>query len=76
MKLFLTIALLVLTISGSFEPAAASPDSSGHHKAMRICKQKYRDAVRGIKRLKGRDRKVRYEQARRDRAECEKLAPR
>ena len=74
MKLLLSSALLVLTIAGS--PVAASTDSSEHHKAMKICKQKYHDAVRGLKRLRGRDRRARYEQARRERAECERLAPR
>lgn len=76
MKLLLSSALLVLIIAGSLAPAAASPDSRQHRAAMKLCKQKYRDAVRGVKYLRGRQRRERIAQASQARAECERLAPR
>jgi hypothetical protein len=55
---------------------ALAKDSRQHRAAMRLCKQKYKDAIRGAKYLRSRQRRERIEQARRERAECERLAPR
>jgi hypothetical protein len=41
-----------------------------------VCKQNYKNAVRGAKYLKSRQRRERIEQARREREDCERLAPR
>lgn len=76
MKRVLCIAVLSLVIAASLVPASALADSRGHHAAMKLCKQRYKDAIRGIKRLKSHQRKARIEQARREREECENLAPR
>jgi hypothetical protein len=69
----LAIAFLLVAV---FSSQAAQADSREHHAAVKLCKKKYRDAVRGAKYLKGHQRRLRVEQARRERAECEKLAPR
>ena len=76
MKRVVCSAVLSLIIAASLVPASALADSRGHHAAMKLCKQKYKDAVRGAKYLKNHQRKARIEQARREREECEKLAPR
>jgi len=72
MHIGLSIALALAVLS----PAAIAQHSREHRAAMRLCKQKYRDAVRGAKYLRGHARRERIAQARRDRADCEKLAPR
>jgi hypothetical protein len=41
-----------------------------------VCKQNYKNAVRGAKYLRSHQRRERIEQARREREECERLAPR
>jgi hypothetical protein len=67
-------ALLVLAIAACLLAPATLADNKGRHAALKMCKQNYKNAVRGAKYLKGRDRKIRTEQARRDREECERLA--
>jgi len=74
-RLFLSLMISVLPFV-ALTPSAAFADSREHHAAIKICKQKYRDAVRGAKYLKRHQRTERIEEARRERAECEKLAPR
>lgn len=76
MKRFVCSAILALLLAVSLTPAAALADSRAHRAAIKLCKQKYRDAVRGAKYLKSRQRSDRIEQARRERKECERLAPR
>ncbi len=76
MKRVICSGLLYLVVTASFAPASAFADSREHHAALRLCMQTYRDAVRGTKRLKSHDRKERIAQARKEREECEKLAPR
>jgi len=68
--------VLSFAIAASFVTGYALADSRGHHAAIKLCKQKYKDAVRGLKHLKSHQRKARIEEARREREECEKLAPR
>jgi hypothetical protein len=59
--------------------AVAAPDSMAdsraHRAAIKLCKKKYKEAVRGTKYLKSRQTRERMEQARRERRECERLAP-
>ena len=75
MKRILIQSGLALMLSLSVAaPSAFGTDSRAHRAAMKVCKQKYKDAVKGIKYLKSRARRERLEQARRDRAECERLA--
>lgn len=57
-------------------PVTSAKQGRAHRAALRLCKQKYKDAIRGSKYLKGHDRRARRAQARRDREECERLAPR
>jgi phage anti-repressor protein len=68
-------ALLSIFLAATLTPAASSADNRAHRDAVILCKQKYRNAIRGAKYLKSRQRSERIEQARRERAECEKLAP-
>lgn len=66
------LSFLLLVI---IAPSSALADTRGHHAAIKLCKQKYRNAIRGAKYLKSRQRRVRIEQARREREDCERLAP-
>ena len=75
MKNFACGAVLTIFLAVALTPAAALADSRAHNAALKLCKQKYRNAIRGAKYLKSRQRAERIEQARRERAECEKLAP-
>lgn len=68
-------AVLSIFLAVAFLPATALAESRAHHAAVKLCKQKYKNAVRGAKYLKSKQRQDRIEQARRERAGCEKLAP-
>lgn len=68
----LIVSFLVLTTVLAPDSLA---DSRAHRAAIKLCKQKYKNAVRGTKYLKSRQTRERIEQARRERAECERLAP-
>jgi hypothetical protein len=74
-RLVLSVVISVLLLA-CLTPTGALADTRAHHAAIKICKLKYHDAVRGAKYLKKRQRIERIEQARRERAECERLAPR
>jgi hypothetical protein len=74
MKRILLLGSLALFLSASLAPAGLA-DSREHRRAIKVCKQKYKDAVRGAKYLKQKQRTERIDQARRQREECEKLAP-
>jgi len=74
MKRVVCSAVLSLVIAASLGSASALVDSRGHRAALKLCKQKYRNAVRGAKYLRSTQRKARIEQARREREDCEKLA--
>ncbi|HYV06950.1 MAG TPA: hypothetical protein VFB82_20305 [Blastocatellia bacterium] len=77
MKRFLTCATLAIALALTVAaPASLAKQTRAHRAAMRLCKEKYKDAIRGSKYLKGHDRRVRRAQARRDREQCERLAPR
>ena len=76
MKQIICCAVLSILLAVAFTPAAALADSRAHHAAIKVCKQRYKDAVRGAKYLKSRQRRERIEEARREREECERLAPR
>ena len=64
---------LALTVGSLTAPAAEHSDA--HKAAVRVCKQRYKAAIRGLKRLKSRDRRLRIEQARLERRQCIELAP-
>jgi hypothetical protein len=74
MKRFIRVALPSLLLVVSLAPPPSLADSRLHHAALKLCKQKYKDAVRGAKYLRGRQRKERIEQAKQDRKECERHA--
>lgn len=76
MKRFIRVALPGLLLVVSLAPAVSLADSRLHHAAIKLCKQKYKDAVRGAKYLRGRQRQERIEEAKLDRAECERHAAR
>jgi hypothetical protein len=76
MKQIICCAVLSIFLAVAFTPAAALADNRAHHAAIKVCKQRYKDAVRGAKYLKSRQRRERMEEARREREECERLAPR
>jgi len=66
----LAAALALPLIAG---PAIA--DSKEHHAAVKLCKQRYKNAVRGAKYLKHHDREARIEAAKQERERCIALAP-
>jgi hypothetical protein len=76
MKQIICRAVLSIFLAVAVTPAGALADSRAHHAAIKVCKQRYKDAVRGAKYLKSRQRRERIEEARREREECERLAPR
>lgn len=75
MKQIICGAVLSIFLAVALTPATALADSRAHHAAIKVCKQRYKSAVRGAKYLKSRQRRERIEQARREREECERLAP-
>ncbi|HSB12155.1 MAG TPA: hypothetical protein VLM38_21895 [Blastocatellia bacterium] len=76
MKRFMIHIGLSLAIAlGAAAPASPAKQTRAHRAAMRICKQRYKDAMRGARYLRGHDRRARRAQARKDREECERLAP-
>jgi hypothetical protein len=74
MKSVVLIVSFAFLLSTAVAPVSHA-DTRAHSAAIKLCKQKYRNAVRGTKYLKSRLRRERIEQARRERAECERLAP-
>lgn len=74
MKRIVLLGSLAFLLATSLAPASLA-DSRAHRAAIKLCKQKYRNAVRGAKYLKSRQRRERIDQARMEREECEKLAP-
>jgi len=74
MKRIVLLGSLAVLLGTSFAPTSVA-DSRTHRAAIKLCKQKYKNAVRGAKYLKKRQTRERIEQARRERAECERLAP-
>ena len=66
------IAALTLSV---ISPAAMAEHSAAHKAAVRVCKQRYKAAIKGLKRLRSRDRHLRIEQARLERQHCIELAP-
>ena len=74
MKRIMVLGSLALLFTISFDLNSLA-DSKAHSRALKVCKKRYKDAVKGAKYLKSRDRQERIEQARKEREECEKLAP-
>ena len=74
MKRFIRVALPALLLVVSLAPPPSMADSRLHKLSLKLCKQKYKDAVRGAKYLRGRQRKERIEQAKQDKKECERHA--
>jgi hypothetical protein len=76
MKRSLTNVVLSLALALSVcSSTALSFESAAHRAAVRVCKQRYKAAIKGLKRLRSRDTRLRMEQARRERRECIELAP-
>ena len=75
MKRIVCGALLTILLAAPLTAAGSLSDSRAHNAAVKMCKQKYKNAIRGAKYLKSRQRAERIEQARRERLECERLAP-
>jgi SLT domain-containing protein len=73
MRSLIRSAVAGLMLAASIAPGAAFAQRHGKHAAMRVCKQNYKNAVRGAKYLRGPERRARMEQARLERRECESL---
>ena len=65
------ISLLIALASSVIAPAALAQERNPHHHAAsKVCKQRYKDAVRGARLLRGQARKIRMAEAKRERREC------
>jgi hypothetical protein len=67
--------LLIAAITLAIPLSSVLADSPEHRAALKICKQRYKAAVKGAKYLKQRDREARIEEARRERSNCVANAP-
>jgi len=76
MRSLIRSGVVGLMLVASLTPGAVIAQRNGRHAAKKVCKQNYRDAVRGAKYLRGPERRARMEQARIERRECERLARR
>ena len=74
MKRIIVLGSLAVVFTISFQLTSLA-DSKARRGALKVCKQNYKNAVKGAKYLKSRDRQERIEQAKRQREECERLAP-
>ncbi|HWN99251.1 MAG TPA: hypothetical protein VNS63_08280 [Blastocatellia bacterium] len=73
MRAFLFVLVLFSFATATLPAPAESPERRA---ALKLCKQKYREATKGKKYLKSSDRKARVAAAREERRKCEELAPR
>jgi hypothetical protein len=67
------LLLIVLSLGLFLAPSLA--DSRQHRAATKICRQRYKAAIRGLKYLKHRARQARIAAAKKERDECLALAP-
>jgi hypothetical protein len=74
MKRMIVLGSLALLFVMSLD-LTSTADNKARSRALKVCKQRYKNAVKGAKYLKSRDRQERVEQAKREREECERLAP-
>ena len=74
-RLLIRTALAIALALSIGAPAAMAEHSAAHKAAIRVCKQRYKAALKGLKRLRSRDRRLRIEQARLERKQCIELAP-
>ena len=68
--------LFVLILFGmGIAPLPARAESPERRAALKLCRQKYRETMKGSKYLKGADRRARMAAAREERQKCRSLAP-
>jgi hypothetical protein len=67
------LVLILFTLNLAPQPARA--ESPERRAALKLCRQKYREAMRGAKYLKGSDKRARTTAAREERRQCKALAP-
>ena len=73
MRVFVFVLVLFSLTIATLPAHAESPERKA---ALKLCKQKYREATKGKKYLKSSDKKARVAAAREERRKCEELAPR
>ena len=72
MRSFLLASILFgMTVA----PLPARAESPERRAALKLCRQKYRETMKGAKYLKGADRRARQAAAREERQKCRSLAP-
>lgn len=76
MRSLIRSAVVGTMLAASLTPGAVFAQRHGRHAAIKVCKQNYKNAVRGAKYLRGPERRARIEQARIERRECESIARR
>ncbi|MEK6299160.1 MAG: hypothetical protein AABO41_00435 [Acidobacteriota bacterium] len=68
--------LLVMILFGmNIAPLPARAESPERRAALKLCRQKYNETMKGAKYLKGVDRRARMTAAREERRKCKALAP-
>ena len=73
MRTFLFV--LILSVIGGAAALPTRAESPERRAALKLCRQKYKETMKGSKYLKGADRKARLTAAREERRQCRELAP-
>jgi hypothetical protein len=76
MRSLIRSVVVGLMLAASLTPCSAIAQRYERRPATRLCRQNFRNAVRGARYLRGPERRRRMEQARIERTECERLAHR
>ena len=74
-RLIRALLLVLILFTLNIVPQPARAESPERRAALKLCRQKYREAMRGAKYLKGADRRARMKAAREERHQCRALAP-
>jgi hypothetical protein len=70
-RTLIRLMLLAVLLGGFLAPAALAQRHGGRDReAVRACEQTYRDAIRAARGLPYRQRRIRLNEARRERADC------
>jgi hypothetical protein len=72
MRSFLFVLIL---FTMNLAPVPVRAESAERRAALKLCRQKYRDAIKGARYLKGTDKRARMKAAREERRQCRALAP-
>lgn len=66
---------ILIVFSMTLAPPPAGAESPERRAALKLCRQKYRENIKGARYLKGADRRARTKLANEERRQCRALAP-